>query len=282
MLRLKARRAWSMQTQQGADSIMFGLTLPSDTVVHGINIKSTFLGANEASVAPSVFGVAFEGWVLPLLDPDAGLAYDVLWDNLVPKDSDVDTLDLDTQATDTTNFWEPGEIDMSAVFDVGLRPRRLVHQHSFITLANGALIVWQDNQTPFLLKYWPGGAFNWSSRAGFRVNQPSAVVFAVSSPNMDDVQEIPTVLSEAQIPQVKYMGDVLERALMDQLGLTESGAESPWEEASVVLKEHLDPNVYEPASFGVMQSIAWNSHGEAMIDHSVTGRLKLGTVTTGR
>lgn len=282
MLRIESLRNFAIQCVAGTDRVMFGVTLPSDTVVHGVSMKSTFLGATEAAASAAVFGIAFESWVLPLLDPDAGLAYDTLWDNLVPKDSSSDVLDLDTGGIDTGNFWEPGQADWGAVFDVGLRPQRLFHERSLITLANGALIVWQDNQTPFVLKFWPGGQLNWRFRRSFRVRQPSALLFGVSSPSMDDKTTTQTVLSEAQIPQVKYMRSVLERALMNVLGLVEAGAETPWEEASVLIKEHVDPNFFEASGLGTLATTAWNVQGEARINHSVVGDLKVGRLTTGR
>lgn len=282
MLRMQARRNWFVQAAAGTDAIGFGITLPSDTVVHRVNVKGSFVGATEAATAFNAFGVAFECWLLPLLDPDAGLTYEAIWDNLVPKDTDVEVLDLDTAAADTNPFWEPGELDMGRIMDVGLRPRKLFHEHAYITIANGAVIVWQDNQTPFVLKYWPGGTMGFSLRRGFRVKQPSVLVCAIASPNINDTTATPpTVLSEAQIPQTKYMGDVLKRALMHQLGVVEAGAETPWEEASAVLRKHLVPDVFEGLA-DAFAGASWNWSGEAMIDHSVTGTLGVKSIDGGR
>ena len=38
--------------------------------------------------------MAVEGWILPVLDPDAGSSFDTLLDTLVPKDTDVEVIDL--------------------------------------------------------------------------------------------------------------------------------------------------------------------------------------------
>ncbi len=166
---------------------------------------------------------------------------------------------------------------------MGLQPVRLFHDHSYITLANGALIVWQDNQTPFVLKYWPGGNMPYRFRRNLRITQPSVLVMGVASPNLDSKTSTePTVLTEAELPQVKYMGDVLKRALMNVLGLTEAGAETPWVEASVLLRKQLDPALFEASALGTLATVAWNVTGEAEIDMSVVGELELGSVDTGR
>ncbi len=283
MLRMLARREFAIQVTAGLDKVAFGVTLPSDTVVHGVEVKSTFAGSVEAATFASVFAVAFEMWILPILDPDAALPVDTIWDNLVPKDTVATTIDLDTAAIDVNNFFEPGEVDMSAIYDIGLRPQRVYHQHGYLTLANSALIVWQDSQSPFLLKFWPGGSLNFRLKRSFKVRQPSVLALAIASPAMGTKTSVaPSVLTEAQLPQVKYMRDVVQRGLMSSLGLVEAGAETPWEDAAALIKTHLDPSVYEQASLGTLQTAAWNYQGEASVDHSVTGEFRLNRLTTGR
>jgi len=255
--------------------------LPSGTVLHGVSMQSTFLGAVEATAAFAVFGIGFEAWILPLLDPDEELPYDTIFDNVVPKDSADDTLDLDTASLDAGNFWEPGQIDWNSVFDVGLRPQRLFHQSSILTLANSALIVWQDNQTPFLVKYWPGGQMNWRFRRSVRVSQPSVLVFAVANPSMDQKRTTDLVLAEDDIPQVKYMSSVLELALIETLGLAAGGVIA-WQAATDLITKHVDPDFFEDGALGTLQTIAFNCQGEVVIDHSVTGTMEVATLTTGR
>jgi len=283
MLRMMARRQFIRQVDPNTDEVLFGVTLPSGTVLHGMNVKSNFLGSAESATVVNVFGIAFEIWILPILDPDAGLSYQTIWDNLVPKDQSAGgLLDLDTAAADVTPFWEPGEIDWTSVWDIGLQPRRLFHTHSYITLANGALIVWQDNQSTFLLKYWPGGSMPYRMKRNFRITQPSVLVMACSSPNLDVTTTTePTVLTESELPQVKYMGDVLKRALMQKLGLTEAGAETPWIEAATLLSKQLDPALFEFGS-GIATTTLWNVTGEAEVDMSVEGELQIGSLSTGR
>ena len=286
MLRMNARRLFAVQATAGTDRVMGGVTLPSDSVVHGVSLKSTFLGATEAAAAPAVFAIGFEGWILPILDPDDGSkTYETIFDNLVPKDvaNAASVLDLDTAAADATPFFEPGEIDWTNILDVGLRPRRIFHETSIVTLANGALIVWQDNQTPFVLKYWPGGQMNFRSRKSFRVTQPSVLTFAIASPSMDaTTTTIQAILNEKQLPMLKYAGDALEDALRHTLGIIEAGAETPYSDAATMLTTHLDPAFFEESGLDTLASIAWNWQGELQVDHSVTGTLKLDRIDGGR
>ncbi len=126
----------------------------------------------------------------------------------------------------------------------------------------------------------PGGSFNIGLRRPIRVSRPSVLVYAMGLPTMDDTTTtVPTTSSETQIPLIKYMEDTLVDALKDQMqGL--SG--NPWDNASGTLRQHLNPDVFEQTAgaFTIPGQLA--VFGEAWIDHSVVGTLKLGRVTTGR
>lgn len=268
----------------GSDVVLFGISLPSDTVVNNVRAQVHVYDPGIASLA--VAGIyAVEGWILPVLDVDAGLNFDTIWDALVPKDTDVEAMDLDTAASDTTPFYEPGEIDWTAIFDVGLRPERVFSRKKIITPMNTMGFQRQDTETPFANGYVMGDRFNINIRKRLRVRQPSILVFGFAAPSLDDTTNSETeslaALPEAAWGQVKYMGHVLERAMLHVLGITEAGAETPWEEATAILKQHLDPDVFE-ADATSWAAAAWTIFGEATIDHSVKGRLGRSVVTTGR
>ncbi len=282
MHRMFARRMSHIRTSGGADQVMWGISLPSDTVVHDIRCKVKglsqlrTLGRNEAHM------LAYEVWILPVLDPDAANSYDDLFDNLVPKDTDVQTLDLDTAAFDTTPFYEPGEADWTSLMDVGLRPERLYHRHEIKTMNANAAFIYQDNQTPFDIQWVGGERFQVHIKRRLRVRQPSVLVMACATPSFDDTTAVVQGnLLEAEWPQIKYVGHVLERALLHLLGVTEVGAETPWEEATALLQKHLDPDVYEELG-GSFTSVTYDLFSEVMIDHSVVGELGKQAITTGR
>ena len=285
---MRARRTFAVEVGDGTDRVLFGMTMPGDTVMHGLSASLSYIcgsvagGANRFPI--SLFtAMSVEGWVLPLLDPDAAVQLDTLWDQLVPKDTDVETLDLDTGAADTQPFFEPGEMSMHNLFDVGLIPRRIYHTHKIISAANGAVWLGQDVETPFGVEWTPGGTVSIRINRNIRVEQPSAVLFAFGAPLMDDTTGTArATLAEAEIPQVKFMTHVLERALLHQLGVIETGAETPWEEASFLLRKHLNPDVFEGTTGQFLTSGEWAVAGEAAILHSVTGELGKIMVSTGR
>ncbi len=282
MIRMFARRQSAKVVAAGTDEFLFGITLPSDSVVHDIKARVKLWDFTEtARTLDLITAYAVEGWVLPLLDPDSAQGFDNLWDTLVPKDTDVQVMDLDTGAADATPFYEPGEADWSTLLDVGLRPKRLFHRHRFQTFGDSIFTAF-DSATPFNVLWTPGDQFTIHIKKTIRVSQPSVVLFALASPAMDDdTTTAEAALTEPEIGQVKYVGHVLERAMLHLFGVFEAGAETPWEEATALLQKHLDPDPQYEASL-TSQAITWACHVEAMIDHSVVGRLDTKSVSMGR
>lgn len=281
MLRMFARRMSQVRAGPGNDTVMFGVSLPSDTVVHDIRVKVQVMDiAFKAQLIAAVYAV--EGWILPVLDPDAAASHDTIWDALVPKDTDTDTLDLDTGASDTSPFSEPGEADFTTIMDVGLRPQRLYHRQRLLSMATRGVVVTRDPSTPFDFEWVPMDSFVVHIGRRLRVRQPSVLIFAVGSPDMDDTNITPeTVLAEAQWVQMKYIRHVLDRALLHQMGVVESGAETPWEEASALLRVILEPNPLEQNA-GMFGATTWQVFTEAMVDLSVVGELGKQALSSGR
>jgi len=284
MLRLIGRRKGQRQVGPGADQVILGISLPSETVLHSIRMRGQILpnvGGLELD-SNILFTYAYEAWVLPIDDPDATADFDDVWDTLVPKDSDVQVLDLDAETADTTPFYEPGETDWQALFKLGIRPDRLTHFHKDISINNTMGLKFIDSQTPFAPKWQPGDLLEWSDSKGYRVEQPSVLLIGFGVPSNDDTTTtVESPLAENEWGRVKYLGDTLKMAMMDVLGITEATAETPWEDATDLLQRHLDPDVMEQTD-GYYFAPTLNVSMEAIIDHSVTGELGIGTVTTGR
>lgn len=284
MLRLIGRRKSMVGMAAGQDKVLLGISLPSDSVIHDIRFKGQVVNNQAADELDPTVAVtyALEAWILPIDDPDATADFDDVWDTLVPKDSDVQTLDLDAQTADTSVFYEPGETDWQALFDVGLRPQRLWHFHRDLTINNTMGIVFVDANTPFEPKWQVGDMFRFHDPKRYRIRNPSVLLIGAGIPANDDTtQTVEAPLAENEWPRVKYLGDTIKMAMMDVLGLTESTAETPWEEATDLMQKHLDPDVMEQDG-GFWSSISMRFMGEMTVDHSVVGDLGIGTVTTGR
>lgn len=285
MLRLVGRRKGQrLLGAAGTDQVLLGISLPSDSVIHGISFRGGVLpSAATAELASDVVTqYALEAWMLPIDDPDAPADFDDVWDTLVPKDSDVQTLDLDAETVDTTIFYEPGEMDWQEIFEVGIRPQRLWHHHKTLTMNNTMGIRFVDSQTPFSPKWQLGDEFGFSRKSPIRVMQPSVMLIGAGVPAGDDTTStVEAPLAENEWPRVKYLGDTLILALQEVLGLTESGAETPWEEAADLLQRHLDPDVMEETA-GFWDASLIKVYGELVVDHSVVGTLAINKVDDGR
>jgi len=289
MLSMVARRTFAFEVDDGTDEVMFGLSLPSGSIVDDVRVKLDYVcgtvgsGANQFPIT-TAGAIAVEGYVLPVFDPDSGASFESLWDTLVPKDTDTDVIDLDTVAADLTSFWEPGEMAMANLFEIGVRPKRVFHHHKILTAVRDSVHTHQAIAVPADVgRYTPGGSLQIHLNRPMRVVQPSALVFSFGVPFMDDTSATgPTILGEAQWAQVKYMKHTLERAILHQLGVFEAGAETPWEEASALLRAHLNPDVFENVANQFHTSGEYAVFGEASIRHRVTGELEIGTISTGR
>ncbi len=169
------------------------------------------------------------------------------------------------------------------LLDIGVQPRRIFHRHGLLTPANAIAMSRQDTETPFVDHWFPRAVVNVNVRQQYRVRSPSLCVFAVASPDMSQTSaSVPlNALAETDWGQIKYIDHVVERAMLDLLGITEAGAETPWEEASALLRRHLDPVALEMDA-GVFTNITWQAAGELVFDHVVPGRMPSQVLTGGR
>ncbi len=281
MLRMHAKRYGQVNCLAGTDRVVAAISLPSGTRLNRVSgtLKMVQL------VALNVDDIAAYGaeiWLLPVFDPDAAINADTLWDNVVPKDNDADTLDLDTGATDTSPFWEPGEADLQQIFNVGNVPEKIWERRRLMTINDGYVFAFQDNQTPFLLQWHPGSVDRIRVNKNYLLTEPMMLCLGVASPALDDTTTaVPTAMIEADWARVKYMKEVLSIALQQMLGLTEAGAETPFIEAAQLLRSHLAPDIFEEDG-GRYVSAAWQAVAELNIDHSVPGEMAIGQISYQR
>lgn len=280
-VRMFSRRSSEIVIGTNSDEVMFGVSLPGQTALHG---ASGIVGINN--VATSLLNVghryAMEGWLLPIEDPDGAISFDSLWDQFVPKDTDADDMDLDTDALDTTPFYEPGEIDWQALTKIGFQPTRVFARSKMMTfglaptgfnITSSDVLQWvAQDRFPLRLK----------KKGGYFIERPMALVFAIASPNLDDtIATVEAALLESEWSQVRFIKATMQRALMQLLGVIEATAETPWVEAAALLQKVLEPNVFEQtANFWTVAS--WRATGELMVDYSVEGELTMGQMTSGR
>ena len=249
MIRIFPRRRAEIRITSGLDRVMFGISLPSDCRLNGLTATVHLVGeAPLTNLQAAMYGV--EGYILPILDPDSSPTFDTVWDTLVPKDNDTDTIDLDTASADSQSFFEPGEMAMAEVMDVGLQPERIYNMQRMKSFADAPF----KQEISSVLEWVLTDTLKIRVRKRYAVRQPSVVAFGIAMPAMDDTTAtVISALAENEWPRVKYIGTVLEQALMKHFGLVETGAETPWEDAAILLRKYLEPDVHEE------DSAAWAS-----------------------
>ena len=76
---------------------------------------------------------------------------------------------------------------------------------------------------------------------------------------------------EKWLMQLKYMEVVLEQAWMWLVGLVETGAETPWEDAANMIGDFLEPNVNEETA-GDFKAVTWQTFSKMTFEITVPGR----------
>lgn len=279
MIQMIAKRKWTIDVPVTTDRVLFGLTLPAGSRLNAVHAEVHII--HSAIQHDEITMYAIESWILPLVDPDGAAAatFDAHWDNMVPKDTDVQTLDLDFGTSDDSPFYEPGEMDWGELFPVGLRPKR-IHQHSkFMSVASNGQ--WFHDETP-TDRFLPTNMHRIHIRKRFPVRNPSLLLTGFANPTVaDHTSTVESPLTEAEIPQIQYIEQVLERALMDVLGITEATAETPWEEATDLLQKYLEPALLEDVA-GRFSQGTYTVSGQAVMNISVPGTFPRVTIGSSR
>lgn len=280
--RVIARRMFGLQVTSGGDKVAAGMWVPANSIVRGVLGHVTFEAAVERGLNEIAQG-ALAVYVMPVIDPDSSGTMDAVWNSQVPKDSSLDVLDFDKATQVTAPFWEPGATTWEHVFDVGLSPVRMYQAHFLSSMGQNAIAVNRDPETAFDYEYIGGKTLPVALKGPMRVSVPSLLAVGCASPltTLTSATAAIAAIGEQDWAQLQFIDEVMKRAMMDVLGLTEAGAETPWEEATALLRTHLDPSVLEVAG-GIFQPTTWNLSGEMAFEVEVQGSIPTGrTVDLG-
>ena len=276
---LKGERHAHTLTGTGNDSIITAFDLPADSVLRSIYAEVDLIGATAAREREIALWYACAAYLIELDDPDEVTTYETLWDRFVPKYTDSDTIDLSTGEADTTPFWEPGMTNFDEIFDMGDMPLKLFMRRKMLTFANpgSAGFRFQPAETPFEPQWIAADRFTIKVNRPIRIRKPSVVIVAVANPVTTDTVTARPTLVESEWGQVQFVENTLERALMDQLNLVEAGATIPWENASVLLRKHLAPDVFEETA-GAFVTEGFNCFSMMQFSHDVPGTMAFRSV----
>lgn len=277
MIDVYAKTLSQVSVANNTDQIITGVPIPADGV-----LKNVWLEIHGISAAISVFFAAMygiTGYIVPVLDPDNVVPLDTLWDTQIPKDIELASgaYDLDVGATDSSPEMEWGEVNTETLFQAGVGPKQIFERKGLVTFTSAKLGF--ETGTPDT--FTPSFAIKTQLKQVTRVSVPSVVMFGLSSPTMTDTTTSErSTPSEAQWSQYKYLEMTLEQALLDAIGLTEAGAETPYEEALAFLADIIERDALEDDA-GSFAAVAWTTFTKATYQISVPGRFEASSISSG-
>lgn len=279
-MRLIGRRLSHASIPTNTDEVVAGYPIPSGGKLNAVHLECHFVGPEgERFDSCSLYGMS--GFVIPVLDPDSGATFDAIWDAQIPKDVAMTAggFDIDTAAADAQPEFEIGLPDVSQVMDlVSGNPIQIFQRRKMLTIAN-------ENNTRDVVD---AGAdlkmvtdfFTTTVRRKVRVQTPSVVLFGVSSPDTTTTTTTArSIPSESEWSLLQYLEVALENAFMSLVGLTEVGAESPYEESLAFIAELIEDTVVEQTALAFTPT-TWQVFTDATFDISVPGRIAIGTLTS--
>lgn len=262
----------------GADEVIGHAPLPSES-----RLNNTFGECHVVSTAKIdtvdvvLYGV--DGRVIRDDDPGDATLLDLEWDLNQQKDQDVGAgaFSMDPGSSESSPMFEPGEPQLDSILGMALEPKNQFFKRrkmvSFISTPRGFVSGTPD-------QWWPGDVFKLNTRKRIEVDVMSTAVVVFSAPSLDDTTTTAATSfsSEAKWMQMKYFEVVLEQAWMELMGLTEAGAESPWEEAALLVEEVLEPTVIEETAGG-FNNAAFHAFCGMTWDITVPGRREFNTIS---
>lgn len=250
------------------DKVLFAQPIPAGSILNNVFLNISIL-AEAAVLRTSAAMYGIHAYVIPIIDPDAGTTPDNLWDQMVPKDKvlSADMVDMDTALVDSDAIAEPGLINVEGMLNVGVHPQLIFSREKFITWADqkGGYDRTADN-------WMPSDKIVTKMKRSVFVEFPSYFLLALSSPLTTFTQTAWKIMNtDAEWTQLQYMEYTLEDAWKNIVGLIESGAETPYAEAMVVIGEYLEVLHEETAAAWAPQT--WRAFGKASFDITVPGSL---------
>ena len=273
MTTMKRTTIFQRQIGSNSDGVVSGIWLPANSILRMARGNITFEATTVSPTITAQIGAASMWW-LPVDDPDSTGTMDSVWDSQVLKDSQVVSLDLDTQTLRTNPEFEPGEAKWAKLFDVGVEVKHLWKDLFISSIAKNSAGVGPAPDTPFGFEFIPVGELRPELPMAIRTSTPGLLAVGVSSPNTDATSSTEAIagLAEEDWGQLQYIDHVMERAMLNLLGVQEAGAETPWEEATTLLKKYLRPLVLETQG-GSFAPVTWHCTGKMDYIIEVEGRM---------
>lgn len=241
------KQAGLLVVAAGADRVLAAWPMPPKSRLVNVQGKITY-GPTAVLALDAVVAAAVSGFVLPVPDPDAAVGVNALWDRLVPKDTAQadDAIDLDTLTADTSPEWEPGIPDLITILGLDQNPEWF-RRRTWMDINSHPTFIHLDTTVKFL----PGEVV--SVKAQPRIGTD---VFAMAMIGFSSPLTTITIAGEETSPTKPQWGMLmfLETTIVDMMkllfSLPETGAESPYEDASIYLADLTERGVGEESGRG--------------------------------
>ncbi len=250
------------QIATGTDQVIAAMPIPSGAVLTGV-WGQVHMVVTASKVRGQAATYACQAYILPAdLEGALNTEVDGYWDTIVPKDDDIVItaasvdIDVDTDNPDTTPFEEPGIININRVFGVAEHGQKVYSREKILTAANSGPVEPVASSEADL--WMPTDSFRIRMRKKYRVERPSYLLFAISSPAWDQVTTGNEVmLTGSQWGMYQNMEVAMDLALPEVLGFTEAGAATPFHDVAELIERLLEPMVEEETA-GSFATTTWD------------------------
>ncbi len=243
----------------GSDEVIGVMPIPSGGMVANVwgdvhLVAQTNLDRDLAAV------YACGGWIMPTVRATAAVSVDTLFDEMVTKDADASVgaqsvnVDDDPLTADATPFEEPGEPNLSRVYNMGAMAERIYNRERILTIASRGLM--EPVASSEVDLWMPTDHFKIRISKKFRVSTPSYLMFAVAVPTLDDMtttNETSLLAFESRLLENLEMAIELSMPMI--VGITEATAETPFAELAQFIEKLVEPTTEEETAGAFAQVI---------------------------
>lgn len=268
MIKTYPKRFNHQSVVAGSDEVVLYMPIPGGSVFRNLWVACKLTGGSTTQ-SHEVF-YAMHGYVVPMVDISAVVTPDQMWDNQIPKESLMgsDIVDFDPTTGDTAPVFELGDISAEKLIGQTSAPERVFRRVRPLGLVD-CLGTFDKAGSSYL----PYDGFRTQVSLNMRVEVPSVFLLGLSSPDT-----LNTVIpgnswfpnDEEEWTQLRYLEVVLEQAWMQMSGLTETGAETPWEDAATMLGFYMEQAIEDVA--GNFAATTWNCFTNASFEIDLQGR----------
>lgn len=260
-------RVYSAITLTSGDKVVFACPLPAGAKVNNVWFELHVKGGALTPNNVMVWGL--HGYVLPVLDPDSGITPDAMWDAQIPKDKamSANVLDMDTEAADTDPLISLGDVSIAKIVGMTTAPEMTFSREKMLSWVNAGGFGGYDKAVN---EYFPAELVKGKIASNVRVEVPSYYLLGASIVDNAATQVgWPVINADGEWTQLQYMEYTLQQAWMSLVGLTEAGAESPFEDAMVLISNYLE--VAQEDTAGLWQNTPLVIVGRATFDVTLPG-----------